>query len=318
MSDLEYAMLASLGDVDQNVPVITMVHDCQVMDLPDSMFCGHDLPVDFIVTPTRVIECTGKLQKPSGILWDLLDVDKLNHIPVLKRIRYRQWKAGSDVKLSGESEKPDELTDIILDEEEGLKARVRGNPNVRRSFPKKDFGENCEREMRKGRGDSRRGGWSNRGRYRSYRNSRFDGRHPEDHRDDRHSYNYRRSNSSERPGNRAYDRRGQNLRRNEAFDTIEGSIYVGSLPRSLRVSQFKTEVRDRKVNPLRVLWRGSSGFAFLNFKSRQDAEEALVALEGLQISDRPIKFEMAKSPGGQKRQAASKNGMGENHMIGAK
>jgi len=66
----------------------------------------------------------------------------------------------------------------------------------------------------------------------------------------------------------------------------------------VRVSEFKAEVRDRDVQPLRVVWRGQSGFAFLNFRTVEDAEHALSALEGLHISDRSLRLEMAKSQGG--------------------
>jgi len=65
-----------------------------------------------------------------------------------------------------------------------------------------------------------------------------------------------------------------------------GCVYVGSLPHHTRVSEFKAEVRDRNVNPLRVLWRGNNGFAFLNFRTLEDAELALEALHGLQVSVR--------------------------------
>jgi RNA recognition motif-containing protein len=61
------------------------------------------------------------------------------------------------------------------------------------------------------------------------------------------------------------------------------------------VSEFKAEVRDRDVQPLRVVWRGGSGFAFLNFRTIEDAEQALAALEGLHISDHSLRVEMAKS-----------------------
>jgi len=67
-----------------------------------------------------------------------------------------------------------------------------------------------------------------------------------------------------------------------------GSVYVGSLPHHVRVSEFKAEVRDRNVNPLRVLWRGNNGFAFLNFRTRDEAELALEALHGLQVSVTPV------------------------------
>jgi len=97
--------------------------------------------------------------------------------------------------------------------------------------------------------------------------------------------------------------------RRRYFDDCEGSVYVGSLPRSVRVSEFKAEVRDRDVQPLRVVWRGQSGFAFLNFRTVEDAEHALSALEGLHISDRSLRLEMAKSQavggGGRRRRNAS-------------
>jgi len=62
-----------------------------------------------------------------------------------------------------------------------------------------------------------------------------------------------------------------------------GCVYVGSLPHHTRVSEFKAEVRDHNVNPLRVLWRGNNGFAFLNFRTLEEAELALEALHGLQV-----------------------------------
>jgi len=62
-----------------------------------------------------------------------------------------------------------------------------------------------------------------------------------------------------------------------------GCVYVGALPHQTRVSEFKAEVRYRNVNPLRVLWRGNHGFAFLNFRTLEDAELALDALHGLKV-----------------------------------
>jgi len=82
------------------------------------------------------------------------------------------------------------------------------------------------------------------------------------------------------------------------YGDCDGSVYVGSLPRTLRVSEFKAEVRDRNVQPLRVIWRGSSGYAFLGFRTMEDAEQALEALDGLHIDDHDLRLEMAKSSGG--------------------
>ena len=52
------------------------------MDLPDEMFGAHDVTVDWIVTPTRVIQCP-KTNKPEGIIWHLLDRQKLKRVSVV-------------------------------------------------------------------------------------------------------------------------------------------------------------------------------------------------------------------------------------------
>jgi len=336
-------MMVSMGVVDNQVVVVTMVHDCQVLDLSDDLFGPHDLPVDYIVTPTRVIKCEGNLPKPKGVIWSVLTPDKLNHIPVLRRLRFRELKAGKNVALEGETENPTDLEDLVLeDEEKDEKGRgFRGNFR-RRERRRKDqdeaetTGEDDGKEKEKEKDDDsqvNRGDRDNRrfnkkgGRFRSYRNRRYNRRTSENDSDNRPDSDDRsgkenreegeergnrqaeRNNSDNRRegrggggGNRGYggDRGGYRRpgpwnRRRPVYDNNEGSVYVGSLPRSLRVSQFKVKVRERKVTPLRVLWRGSSGFAFLNFKTQQDAEEALVALEGLQISDKALRLEMARS-----------------------
>jgi len=120
LCDLEYAMMMSTGSVSSSFIVMTLVHDCQVVDLPDELFGPHDVPVDYIVTPTRVISCCDhqslagcRPSKPTGIIWSLLRPNDLHRIPVLRRIRYREWKAGRNVRLSGEETDPDDLEDII-------------------------------------------------------------------------------------------------------------------------------------------------------------------------------------------------------------
>lgn len=324
-------MMASLGVVDGKVPVVTMVHDCQVLDLKDDLFGSHDLPVDYIVTPTRVIECNGNLPKPKGIIWSMLTQDRLNHIPVLRRIRFREWKAGNNVALDGETENPVELSDMILENDEGDEkvGGYRGNfqrRERRRKQPEEggnageDNGKDKERsdDAQKNKNNRR---FNRRRQFRSYKNKRFNRKTSENDGDNREDGEERprriredgdeqnreggRNNSESGRDGSGGNRGGGGARgggnrwpgpnRRRPLYEIEGSVYVGSLPRSLRVSQFKVKVRERKVTPLRVLWRGSSGFAFLNFRTQQDAEEALVALEGLQISDRALKLEMARS-----------------------
>jgi len=85
-------------------------------------------------------------------------------------------------------------------------------------------------------------------------------------------------------------RRGRMNRRSH-----DPSIYVGGLPCSLRVSEFKEKVHDRSVQPLRVVWHGGSGHAFLQFPNIDVAEEAIQALKDLDLGGRQIKVELARS-----------------------
>jgi len=115
--------MASTGSVSDGAVVMTIVHDCQVLDLPDDLFSPHDVPVDYIVTPTRVISCADhqspdgpRPSRPTGIIWSLLGPNDLDRIPVLRRIRYREWKAGKNVRLSGEETDPTDLEDVVVPE----------------------------------------------------------------------------------------------------------------------------------------------------------------------------------------------------------
>ncbi|XP_054157103.1 methenyltetrahydrofolate synthase domain-containing protein-like [Oppia nitens] len=103
-ADLEYAMMVSLGVIDPlNTPVITTVDDSQVFDsLPENLFGEHDLTVDIIATPTRLIRCEPRLSKPKGIIWSLLTPQRLDEMPILKT--FKDWekdnkKTGKNVHL---------------------------------------------------------------------------------------------------------------------------------------------------------------------------------------------------------------------------
>ncbi len=83
--DLEWGILGELGLVEDNTPVATTVHDLQVFNsrLPQD---PHDVPVDYIATPTRLIKVNERRNKPSGIIWSILDKEKIEEIPILKEL----------------------------------------------------------------------------------------------------------------------------------------------------------------------------------------------------------------------------------------
>ncbi|XP_045628624.1 methenyltetrahydrofolate synthase domain-containing protein isoform X2 [Ursus americanus] len=101
-ADLEYAMMVSMGAVSQGTPVVTIVHDCQVINIPEALLEDHDLTVDYILTPTRVIATGCERPKPTGILWSKISCEVMGKIPILRSLRDRERQAGKDVTLQDE------------------------------------------------------------------------------------------------------------------------------------------------------------------------------------------------------------------------
>src|SRR5262245_5670133 len=90
-SDLEYGLARETRLVGAATPIVTTVHDLQVLD-EELPVLPHDIPVDYIVTPTRVIETHTKSPRPKGIYWEYLPEEKLNTIPYLAHFRASEHK----------------------------------------------------------------------------------------------------------------------------------------------------------------------------------------------------------------------------------
>ncbi|CAB3777155.1 5-formyltetrahydrofolate cyclo-ligase [Pararobbsia alpina] len=84
--DLEWGMFSDLGVVVESTPVMTVVHDVQVVE--DALFpSSTDIIVDLIATPTRTIEVKRALPRPRGIFWDVLEPELIDAIPPLQELR---------------------------------------------------------------------------------------------------------------------------------------------------------------------------------------------------------------------------------------
>ncbi|XP_051884642.1 methenyltetrahydrofolate synthase domain-containing protein [Pristis pectinata] len=101
-ADLEYSMMVSMGSIDEDTVVVTTVHDCQLLDIPEELMDNHDLIVDYILTPTQVIRTDCKCSKPQGIIWSKVDSETMKKIPILKSFRFREKQGGKDVTLKDE------------------------------------------------------------------------------------------------------------------------------------------------------------------------------------------------------------------------
>jgi 5-formyltetrahydrofolate cyclo-ligase len=91
-SDLEFALGRQLGAVEEDTPVLTTVHALQVLDETIPM-TAHDVPVDLIVTPERVIRTRRRRSRPGAILWRELTAEQIAAMPVLRALRPRRTGA---------------------------------------------------------------------------------------------------------------------------------------------------------------------------------------------------------------------------------
>jgi 5-formyltetrahydrofolate cyclo-ligase len=84
--DLEYALLRTEGKIREYTPILTTVHPLQVVSdrLP---MRGHDIPVDFLITPAHVIAAPSLHPRPRGVIWEILQEERIRSIPLLRRGR---------------------------------------------------------------------------------------------------------------------------------------------------------------------------------------------------------------------------------------
>ena len=90
-SDLEWAFARELGVVDARTPVLTTVHELQVVRAVIPM-TSHDVAVDLVVTPDRVIRTRGRRAKPRGIRWDELTDAQIAAMPAVSALRSGQTR----------------------------------------------------------------------------------------------------------------------------------------------------------------------------------------------------------------------------------
>ena len=88
-ADLEFALAGAAGLISERTVVVTTVHELQVRPAGRVPTAAHDVPVDLVVTPERVIDCRpARGTRPTGeIRWGSLTEEKIAAIPLLGRLR---------------------------------------------------------------------------------------------------------------------------------------------------------------------------------------------------------------------------------------
>jgi 5-formyltetrahydrofolate cyclo-ligase len=88
-ADLEYALASAAGLIGPGTVTVTTVHELQVRAAGTVPLTSHDVPVDFIVTPERVIDCRARHgpRPAAGLCWQDLTEEKIAAIPLLSALR---------------------------------------------------------------------------------------------------------------------------------------------------------------------------------------------------------------------------------------
>jgi 5-formyltetrahydrofolate cyclo-ligase len=88
-ADLEFALAAEAGLIGPDTICVTTVHELQLRPAEAIPLTSHDVPVDVVVTPDRVIDCRDRRgqRPPPGIQWDDLTEEKIAAIPLLSARR---------------------------------------------------------------------------------------------------------------------------------------------------------------------------------------------------------------------------------------
>ncbi|RZC38293.1 methenyltetrahydrofolate synthase domain-containing protein [Asbolus verrucosus] len=238
-ADLEFAILKEMKAVDDNTIIVTTVHDSQVFDsLPDEIFRKHDVPLDYILTPTQIIKAEKKLPRPEGIYWDLLSQRRLNLMPVLQKIKETHASEGRTTALNE--------TDMDIETEEKRKqSRIKRIPK-RRPKIEKIIEENGI-------------------------TTSLDSQKPRRRRFFRRSKSVKVTNENEDPVEKENEvtpvmkKKQRQFRRNSRRLQVDFSLVVSNIDRNVRVRHLKNALIDHGIKPNNITWRGYKGFCYLHY-----------------------------------------------------
>lgn len=84
--DLEWAILSEIGCTDRRTEIVDVVHDCQVVD-DEIAPAAHDVPVDWIITPSATLAVPLTQRPPGRVDWALLSTSEMATIPPIEELR---------------------------------------------------------------------------------------------------------------------------------------------------------------------------------------------------------------------------------------
>ena len=108
LAELEYGLLRLCGAVDEKTQIVTTVHDAQLQNIVRfGRSSSYDVPVDVIVTPSRIIQIQPSRSKPTGILWNCLSRQKLERYTLLSEVKAQiEKETGNKLPTGPDEELP--------------------------------------------------------------------------------------------------------------------------------------------------------------------------------------------------------------------
>ncbi len=88
-ADLEMGIFRELGILSPGTPVVTTVHNIQVVAQDSIVMESHDAPLNWIATPDRLIQTHTQYPVPGAMDWTALRTDQFEKIPFLSELRQR-------------------------------------------------------------------------------------------------------------------------------------------------------------------------------------------------------------------------------------
>ncbi len=336
-ADLEFAMAASNGSVSPSSTLVCCtVHDCQVLDhLPEHLFGPHDVPVDVIATPTRVIRVERRLPKPTRILWNMLTREKFAQVGVLKEMQFKERRSGVDVRLA-----EDLAEGVALEEKSG--GRQKGERGAKGQQGKNKRATN-EAVMTTSNGTEIPNGHANTTKSKDSNASasaaeaktakRSQGRKKEARQSKANNTNgnasaqHSKEGSEEGVNGSATDDEKMSRRQQQQQQQQRKTIFLGRIPRSCRAKELKDAMSERGVDTtggLNMVWKGGKGFAFLNLDERAYAvghDEVLRRLAGIRLRGQALNVRGDDEEGGgggkgrRRRKEGDGDGVGDGEAL---
>lgn len=86
-ADLELALFRLYGLISTTTPIVTTVHDLQLVDDDQIVMQPHDSPVDWVAIPGELIATNTEYPVPGPLDWTQLQPDQFETIPFLDKLR---------------------------------------------------------------------------------------------------------------------------------------------------------------------------------------------------------------------------------------